>query len=95
MFVESPRRRDSDFPTPLLEVDISCVGTPSVDERERLDLESAVWTSVVRIVATPSAAATHSGDPNDPGVASRTVNRAASQAGRLRGRHGCSTTEHE
>ena len=50
---------------------------PSVDDREPFDLESAVWTSIASIVAPTLLTATHSGDPNDPGVASRTVNRAA------------------
>jgi hypothetical protein len=77
MLVESTGRRDSVSLTPLLEVDISCVAHPSVDDREPFDLESAVWTSIASIVAPPLLTATHSGDPKDPGVASRTVNGAA------------------
>jgi hypothetical protein len=36
-----------------------------------------VWTSIASIVAPLPVTATHSGDPKDPGVASRTVDRAA------------------
>jgi hypothetical protein len=65
---------------------------PSVDDREPFDLESAVWTSTASIVAPPLVIATHSGDPKDPGVASRTVNRAAPRRVGSRGGYACSIT---
>ena len=77
MFVESAGRRDSVSLTPLQEVDISCVGTPSVDDRTFRPRISCLDLSIASIVARALVTATHSGDPKDPGVASRTVNRAA------------------
>jgi hypothetical protein len=92
MLVESAGRRDSASLTPLLEVDISCVAHPSVDDREPFDLESAFWTSIASIVAPPLVTAAHSGDPKDPGVASQTVNRAAPLRVGPRGACACSIT---
>jgi hypothetical protein len=46
-------------------------------------------------VAPPSVTATHSGDPKDPGVASRTLNRAAPRRVCPRGASACSISRPE
>jgi hypothetical protein len=95
MLVESAGRRDSASLTPLLEADMSCVGILRLTIEEPFDLESAVWTSIASIVAPPSVTATHSGDPKDPGVASRTLNRAAPRRVCPRGASACSISRPE
>jgi hypothetical protein len=55
---------------------ISCVGTLR-STIENPDFDQLIWTSIASIVAAASVAATHSGDPKDPEVPSRTVKQAA------------------